>query len=252
MLEPKQINPDLAELLGIIVGDGYVRIRAPYWLSIECSSYERKLIDDNVIPLIKSVFDIRAKGKYFNRKGIKNTCGILITSKELANSLAQFGVAVKHDVISVPKQVLDSKDRKVKSRFLRGYIDTDGCFSFIKKNNKFRYPRLHVSSVSEELMNQIAEIFRELGFRGSLWTMKLGKKCKLPLHRFEMKGNDMIKKWYDEIGTKNPSNMSKYILWSKTGECKTNTTYEDRLELLKSIGLITDTSLKTESSYKMK
>ncbi|HIG97693.1 MAG TPA: hypothetical protein HA230_05115 [Candidatus Aenigmarchaeota archaeon] len=202
MITPKEITQDLAELLGIIVGDGYIRTRKPIWLSIECSAHERGLIDNNVIPLIKSIFDIQAKGKYFNRNGIKNTYGVLITNRELVSFLSQFGVAVKHDVIVVPEQILKSADRKIKLKFLRGYIDTDGCLSFIKKNNKFRYPRLNVSSVSRELICEVTELFRELGFNGSLWTMKIGKKCKLPLHRFEIKGKEMANKWYNEIGTK--------------------------------------------------
>ena len=68
--------------------------------------------------------------------------------------------------------------------------------------------------------------------------MKPGKKSKLPLHRFEIKGNKMVDKWYNEIGTKNPPNISKYMLWSKTGECKTNTTFEQRMTLLKNEGFI--------------
>ncbi len=237
MIIPNELTPDISELLGIIVGDGYIRTKIPRWLSIECSASERSYIDCNVIPLIKSIFDIDTRGKYFNRRGNKNTYGINVCNTKLVAFLEKCEVAVRHNVINVPKTVLLNENKNIKYRFLRGYIDTDGCLSFIKKSDKFRYPRLNVSSVSMDLIKNVSKMFEELGFSGSLWTMKLGKKSKLPLHRFEIKGEKMIHKWFTEIGTGNPSILSKYLTWSKTGECKTNSTFEERIRLLKTEGI---------------
>lgn len=231
-----EVTQDLAELLGIIVGDGYIRTKKPIWLSIECASHERGFIDENVIPLIESIFKIKSSGRYFNRNGIKNTYGICVCNRKLVKALEGFDIATSHNFIDVPKQIL-SNSKKIKARFLRGYIDTDGCLSFILKNGKYSYPRLNVSSVSYKLLFNTSKIFNELGFTGSFWKMKVGKKAKLPLYRFEVKGTRMIDKWFEQIGTRNPSTLSKYIIWKTTGECKTNTTFDQRLRLLKSNGL---------------
>jgi len=238
-----KLTEDLAEFLGIIVGDGYIRLRKPIWLSIECAAHERPFIDTNVVPLLKSIFNIETRPRYFSRKGYNNTYGIVVCNRDLVHCLEKFDVAVKHDIIDVPKVVLNSKSKKIKSRFLRGYIDTDGCLSFISKNGKYTYPRLNVSSVSYELLFNTSKIFNELGFTGSFWKMKIGKKSKLPLYRFEVKGPKMIDKWFTQIGTKNSSTLSKYIIWKNLGECKTNLSFDERIQILKSNGLINSNAL---------
>jgi|SRR3989344_1582524 len=227
------LTPDFAELLGIIVGDGYVRTNPPRWLSIECAAYEKRFIDTNVIPLVTSVFGRSVKGKFYNRHGKANTYGICVCSKQIIEILAAYDVAIKHDIIDVPSCVMESSDEEIKLRFLRGFIDTDGCLSFIKKKELYSYPRLNVSSVSPLLMKNVVLLFQYLGFRGSFWRMKTGKKSKLPLYRFEIKGAEMIRQWWKIIGSKNPSIISKYLLWKRYGECKTNSSFEERVQILK-------------------
>jgi len=153
----------------------------------------------------------------------------------LVKTLETFGVAMKHDFIDIPEKIMKSNNPEIKARFLRGYIDTDGCLSFINKGGKFRYPRLNVSSVSLKLIKSASRLFNDIGFSGSMWTMKIGKKSKKPLHRFEMKGPRLISKWYNQIGTRNPSSITKYKIWSITGECRTNTTFYERSKILKDI-----------------
>ncbi|MBI2232441.1 MAG: hypothetical protein HYU56_00840 [Candidatus Aenigmarchaeota archaeon] len=227
---PKEITPDIAELFGIITGDGYVRIKHPVWLSIECSANERDYIDRHVKNIVQKIFGIEVKTRFYNRNGIKNTYGFCITKSEIPLFLSNYNLHFKHTVISVPEIIL-SGNSTLKKRFLRGLIDTDGCMSFIKKKEEYSYPRLNVSSVSVDLMSHVCEMFREFNIKGSFWAMKTPK---LPLLRFEIKGK-MVEKYMKTIGSKNPNIISKFSIWKALGCCKTNTSYDQRLKILSSI-----------------
>ena len=133
IVAPDSLSSELAELLGIIVGDGYIR-RNPNWLSIETSSEERPYMEEYVIPLFNDIFKTSVKGRYFNRNGFQNTFGFYACSKELVNFFDQLEVACKHNVIRVPSVIRKSTQHEIITSFIRGYVDTDGCLSFYKPN----------------------------------------------------------------------------------------------------------------------
>ncbi|MFH1473666.1 MAG: LAGLIDADG family homing endonuclease [Candidatus Aenigmatarchaeota archaeon] len=231
---PSKIDENLAELLGIIVGDGYVRTKDPRWLSIEVNAEEKSYIEKHVIPLVSNIFKCKPVGRFFNRNGINNTYGFYICSKRLTDFLNYLGVAKKHDKIRVPEVVI--RNKMLYSRFLRGYFDTDGCLSFEKKHKDiYYYPRLLLSSVSKMLIMDVKGMTDALNICGTVFITSPGRKTKMPLYRHCIRGPEKLEKWSKRIGFSNPNSRTKYLIWRKLGHCKTNTSLEKRISILNNI-----------------
>jgi len=229
---PNKIDENLSEILGIIVGDGYVRTRRPSWLSIEVSSQEKQYIDDYVIPLISKVFSCEPRGRFFNRNGVQNTYGFYICNKKLTEFLRSFGVAVSHNEIRVPEAIINNK--KLYSSFLRGYFDTDGCLTFEKKHrDNHYYPRLIISSVSSMLIKDVEYMTDFFNIKGTIHTCFHGKKIVSPIHRYFIRGPNSLEMWNKAIGFSNSVHYTKYLIWKKLGHCETNTKLCERVKILK-------------------
>ncbi|MBI4176160.1 MAG: hypothetical protein HY518_03070, partial [Candidatus Aenigmarchaeota archaeon] len=212
---PGYLDAELAEVFGIVAGDGYASTRLR-WLFVETSAEEKIYIDNHVIPLFNSVFKTNLKGRFFNRNGIKNTYGFYICSKKLALFLDSFNLAMSHNYIRIPKEVIFNRDPNILASFMRGYIDTDGCLSFYKNSHgTYSYPRITLLSTSENLIYDCIRLLEKLGFKGSHWINKKYKKSWRDGHKYELKGNSMLSKWMELIGFKNPVKFSKFLIWKK-------------------------------------
>lgn len=229
---PKKVDSRLAEIFGIIVGDGYIRTRKPWWVSVEGGKEEKDYIDQRVAPLFREVFKIDFTVRFFDRHGKKNDdYGILIDSEKLVNFFKPFGLVTSHDYIEVPKVILGNKN--LWTHFLRGYFDTDGHISFFTHNGVYNsYPRISSNTISKKLSNQVAFMLRNSGFRVSCWSRipKGGRRKRIYI--CEMKGKTNLKKWFSEIGFKNYCKISRYLVWKKYGFCPSFTTIEERRNLL--------------------
>lgn len=232
---PERVTEDVAEVFGTIVGDGYIKGRPNWWLFIETSSEERVFIDEHLIPLFNGVFGVNLKGRFFNRRGFKNTYGFYICSKELVKYLEGFDLMISHNEIRIPEKIRECEDKNIWRSFIRGYFDTDGCLSFYKPNRRKRhtYPRIHVNSTSAKLIDDYKNIIECLGFRGSYWKTRIFRKCKRVPHRYEIKGEKMLDMWIKTIGIANGVKLSKYLVWKKFGVVPPRTTHNERIKLLK-------------------
>ncbi len=231
---PEHLTEELAEIFGVIVGDGYIRGKPNWWLFIETSAEERVYIDHHLIPLFNDVFDINLKGRFFNRNGVRNTYGFYICSKELVKFLESFGLLVSHNDIRIPKKIRESKNRGIWKSFVRGYFDADGCLSFYRPNRTLRhtYPRIHINSTSEILIKDYKDLVEKLGFSGSYWKAGVFKKQKRIPHRYEIKGGKLVELWIKTIGISNHVKFSKYMVWKKFGLLPPYTTHNERIKML--------------------
>ncbi len=237
-----KVTPELAEIFGIHAGDGYLRNRGgKIELDITGHIEEKEYYDNHVILLFNKLFNLNLKAKAY----VKGTYGFVTTNNQfkIFNELG-FPFGKKSFLVQVPKQILESKDRILFSRFLRGLFDTDGNLYF--KNRKtlpsyseFKrihnyYPIIRFTTISQILSGQIILLLKKLGFN------------KVRLHSFQpkdlrdsrkyivyMSGRDMIIKFFDVIGSKNPVKFSRYLIWRKFGFCPPHTTIEQRKDILK-------------------
>ncbi len=240
----------LAEICGIHAGDGYLRHNKKS-KEIEISGHpeEKEYYDNHVIPLFNNFFNVKIKGKYFLSKG---TYGFHLRNKKVTKFMINQGFpsGKKTLTVKIPNFILENK--KLKESFLRGYFDTDGCLTFNKKygpyNNKFSkkrhvYPRLHFSTVSKNLANDLKKVFQTLNKKYVYYTYKPKKITENLKHKFDLNGIPHITSWMKEIGIKNPTKHSRYQIWKKFKYCPTNTSYTQRLKIL-------NNTLNPEDLYK--
>ena len=100
--------------------------------------------------------------------------------------------------IKIPKVILESRDKDIYRAIIRGLFDTDGCIHWVHKSSK-EYPIISITIKSEELIKQVTEMLKLLGF--------------LPYSNnksyISLSGIVMLKKWTNEINSNNPVKLIK-------------------------------------------
>jgi len=216
---PKSINADLAEEIGIHIGDGSMNIyngRSLY--SLRGHVIDDKMYFSDFIPkLYQKLYGISPKIRKW-----PDVVGFQIGSKAI--------VAFKHEIIglplgpknniSIPLELLKSK--KLLCSCLRGIFDTDGTLSFEKKSrDKPYYPRIIFSTTSEPLCQQLGEILkRSLNFNLSIWSTHYENKNWKTIFRICIRGEKNLNKWFKLIGSSNSKNILKYDRWKEYGYIK--------------------------------
>tara|TARA_Y100000310_G_scaffold206210_1_gene206613 strand:- start:718 stop:1224 length:507 start_codon:yes stop_codon:yes gene_type:complete len=152
-----------------------------------------------------------------------------------------FPSGAKSLCVKAPDAIKFSSDTVFIGNFLRGYFDTDGCLSFDKKiynSNIFKktknfYPRLLFSTVSFNLFGDVCHMFERLGLRFSTSTYKPKVPSENRKYTIQMAGITQLNNWLLLIGMRNPTKYSRYLIWKKHGHCPPNTTFEERVNVLK-------------------
>lgn len=237
-----KITPDISEMCGIHAGDGYLRNdgkRAE--VDISGNVEEKDYYDYHVIPLFNRVFKIKTTGRYFSHR---NTYGFVLRDKKIIEFFSKLGFPYgkKAHVVSIPKLILATKNEKNYSAFLRGLFDTDGSFSFIKRNkgkySKFKkefhyYPRIILTTTSLNLHKDSCNILRKLGFFPiSEYTYIPKKLSEHKKHIILLYGGEKLEKWMKLIGSKNQSKYYKYLIWKRYGFCPPNLSIHHKREIL--------------------
>jgi hypothetical protein len=210
-----EINKELAEFYGILLGDGcmskfrsqnrnkeIIRIDGHGTDDVEYYKYLQKLIEK-----------ITKREVSVGRRNNKNAIFITFSNKNFSNFLnSQLGFPYGK------KQGMTISDKFLKkeliSKVLRGLFDTDGSIYFTKNNWKREgrtYPIIELSSHNNNLLNQLLKILKERKFNPILSHYR----DSIKLH-----GKTEVNKWMEEIGSSNPYKKSKYEFWKKHGKYK--------------------------------
>ena len=237
-----ELSPELAEICGIHAGDGYMRNnRHRVELDISGNIEEASYYDEHVAFLFKKVFNIDIKPKHFPSR---RTYGFVIRNREIICFLHDLGFPYgkKSAIVRVPKFILQNKNKLMSSMFLRGLLDTDGYLGFRRYYGKaykpFKvkyptYPTISIGTVSKGLSEDIRTILQYLGITFNYYFYQSKKFNDLPNHKTTINGKPQINRWMDIIGTKNPSKLSRYLIWKKFGFCPTNLNFQQRQDILK-------------------
>ncbi|MCK4589462.1 MAG: hypothetical protein KAT77_03405 [Nanoarchaeota archaeon] len=237
-----KITPELAEMAGIHAGDGYLRYEGKRKeLDISGSVEEKEYYDNHVIPLFNKTFNLNLQGKFFPTR---NTYGFVIRNKNVLDVFKNLGFpsGKKSTIVRCPLVIKSNKNSKILRSFVRGYFDTDGSLTFDKKihnSHPFQktrnyYPRLMFTCVSKNLTLDFIEIIKKLGFKVAYCTSQPLKKTENLRHQTQLSGLNNLNKWIKEIGIKNQTKYVRYLIWKKFGFCPPNTTYKQRINILKS------------------
>lgn len=230
----------IAEICGIHAGDGYLRNDGKrIELDISGAVYEKDYYDKHVVPVFSAIFGLKIDAKLFPHR---NTYGFVIRNKKIVEKIHSLGFPYgkKAFDLSVPKFVLKSKNKQIKCMFLRGVFDTDGCITFDRRYSKaytefkrkyHTYPRIIITTISERFFMGIQVILKDLGINFWAQIHRPKRRNFNTSYRIWIRGKS-IEKWMEMIGSKNPSKLSRYIIWKKHGFCPANIYYEERLRIL--------------------
>ena len=197
---PKEVTRDLAEEIGIHLGDGCMSFNKNYF-SVKTNKKEERYVTDFLFPLYKKLYNLNLK-----LMKLPSVSGFEVGSRalcEFKNKVLGLPYGEKINRILVPNIVLETKNKEIYQSFIRGLFDTDGCICVIKKNNR-DYPVISITINSKELIKKVTEMLKLMGF--------------IPNHNSKsiyLNGKVMLDKWIKEINSSNPVKIEK-LKWASS------------------------------------
>ncbi len=199
---------ELAELVGIILGDGSIgiykcksknKIKIQHKLQITCHSEDDIEYLHYIKNIFKKLFGVELHQSF--RKSEK-TCDLRIFRREIVmfflNSL-DMDLAPKWNKSKIPNLYIDNN---FEIDVLRGYFDTDGSV-VITNNNGVTYPRLEMKICPSPMQDQFIKILTNLGFKFGVYQIGKGEI------RIQINGKKELFRWISKIWFSNPKHIRK-------------------------------------------
>jgi len=211
---PTEPSEELAELLGILAGDGYV---ASYGKDNNNRiSITGHLRDDyaylkDVNRIIEFLFGI--KFRLYSREAL-TTVNLERRSQAISQFLQAIGYQKIHCITRIPHWIW--QDEKLTKCFIRGLFDTDGSLCLKKNHGRHKfYPVIDITLKDEILLRKVANWAHKSEVPHCLLnatytdkrTNKTYRKFKLQISGYKNAG-----KWIKLIGTSNPTKQHKMEL----------------------------------------
>jgi len=237
---PLTMTPELAEVLGVILGDGHLECNKRYksnvvYLLNIAGSYSEDF-DYYDIYFRKVFFDLfNTDFKIYIRRN--DELVINIYSKVIANFFKFLGVhpGNKTAINEIPLIILNS-DNKIKRAFIRGVFDTDGSITFKKySHGRHSNPVVSITMKSQKFIEQLSDFMNELGFTSSPYKEEnLDKRVnKISVrYRLDFAGHENLEKYLKLIGFSNPRHITKVDIFNKNGFYTPRTSYKERKIIL--------------------
>lgn len=196
----------LAELCGIIIGDGNIFIstrKKVYTLRIAGHSVEDyNYLITHVSPLITKLFKISTR-IYSSKRAL--CCYVIADSVRLCeflNSLEIKDGNKKKNNQHIPSWI--KADKQLSSAFIRGLIDTDGSIHRMSKKD----PNLLRISFKSHIPNLLQETYLVLTALGYSPVISHSS------HQIVLSRQSEIKKYVNEIGFSNEKHIKRYQLFN--------------------------------------
>jgi len=188
---------DLAEFIGIILGDGNISKKQ---ICVTLNLKEEQDYASYVSDLISSLFGIKAPVFHYENKG---ACRVIASSVNAVEYLSSVGLPPGKRIDrenNVPSWIRNR--RELVPPFLRGLMDTEGSFySYTHKvyGRFYTNAGLCFTNYSKELYDYVFWILKSMGF-----NPKKGKN-RVYLHR-----RKEIDRYFREIRTNNTKHLKRY------------------------------------------
>ncbi len=195
----------LAELIGIILGDGSL---TKYQVRISLNNKTDRDYSIFVSDLIKKLFKVKVNLAV--RK--KNSCDLVVSSIKLIKYLVNLGLKTGDKIrnqVRIPKWILINRNYAIAC--LRGLIDTDGGVYYhnhVTKGIRYLHLGLGFTSYSRPLLKDSHNIFLSLDF-----PAKINPRGHVFLY-----DRKAIKRYFTKIGTHNSHHLQRYNNYFKIGE----------------------------------
>lgn len=173
-----KLSPEgkLAELFGIILGDGHIQNRSrknnkrdssTYFISITLNKKEVEIISRSE-SLLEETTNLETKT--YEKEG--NCVRVVVHSKDAVEKFQEMGLEAGHKTknqVSVPRWIKRSEEFSKKC--LKGLIDTDGAI-YKDQREKTYYTRVQFKNYSQPLLRDFKQMCNNVGIE----TVKGGSK----------------------------------------------------------------------------
>ncbi|MBU0628807.1 MAG: hypothetical protein KKC75_06460 [Nanoarchaeota archaeon] len=196
------LTPQLCELIGAFIGDGFTnRYGNIYVIQFTGNSkLDKEYIVKTLKPIIKEIS--QDSSPIITEKD--NTIRLTINSKEFHNLLTRrfgFVAGKKTYTVTIPNEIIDSGDKELINRCIRGIFDTDGCvFRDKRKSYKLPYLRIALHMKSKNLVNQIHSLLLNQG---------INSRITEDIDIIQINGVENCKKFIEKIGFSNKRHLDK-------------------------------------------
>ncbi|MFH0978092.1 MAG: hypothetical protein V1837_02200 [Candidatus Woesearchaeota archaeon] len=229
---PRKMTADLAEFIGIMIGDGHLGLYIGKQRSgtalkrssviISCNSEERGYCC-HIAKLFYTLFNLKLS---FEPDPRSKAVYLKAHSKAVVQFLnLVLGIPInrKTDTANIPQIIKNGQD-EFKYAFLKGLADTDFSVTFRKRPGKGHvYPRIKAAFKSRSLIDDLGEILKGVGFTYcKVYNEKVYRKgSEIPdlRHGLYLNGVSNFRAWCDTIGFSNPKFIKKVAKWNKEGVC---------------------------------
>ncbi len=206
------INEELAEEIGWHIGDGSMNYYKNQGRSKGFYQLRGHIEDDkqHYLERIKPFFDKIYRVKISLREmPSTRVFGFQIWNDEVVKFKESLGLPLgKKWKLEIPKEFLT--DKKLLKSCIRGIFDTDGGLYLEKKNGKL-YPRIYITTISLNLATQLTLLFNSIKLRAGYWiSNRHPKGRRVVSYKIEIRGVEMLHKFFKEIEPKNPKHIAKY------------------------------------------
>lgn len=188
---------DLAELIGVILGDGC--IPGNHQLIISFNSETDREYSLFIGKILKKLFSI---DHHIRPRKSCNGADIVVSSSNLINFLLRQGLVAGNKVknqVGIPDWI--HKKLAYQKACLRGLIDTDGsvyCHRYNVSGKKYSYLKLCFTNRSKPLLNSVLTILKKINLDAHVHGDQV--------FVYSISG---IKKYFEEIGSHNPKHSNK-------------------------------------------
>lgn len=236
-----EITPKLSELAGIFAADGSMqRGHVCFWGNPES---DRSYYDCHLKYLFWKTFNIKIRP---HDKKSNSVYGFYICNRnviEFFHNILGFPIGKKTYSLEVPKLIYQTVNNEVISAFLRGFFAGDGCLNFDKRYGNCQeilriihtYPRIQIKCVSRNIIYQLSDMLRRLDLRNFVTKSSGKKKNEVDSYMIQVSGKLMLERWVNKVGFSNPNHSSRYEIFKKYGLVPPNTSYKERIKLLKGL-----------------
>jgi len=197
-----KLDDDLCELIGAFIGDGFTnRYGNSYTIQfVGNATLDSEYMSERLYGIIKKI-SLDSNPLLFKKD---NFIRLTVHAKEFYELLTKrFGLKAGKKVYSVtiPLEIMNSKERSHANACIRGIFDTDGTVFYDKrKSYKEPYIRMGLHMESKELIKQVHKLLNDQGIRSTVTA---------DFKRLQINGVHECKKFVKEIGFSNSRNLNK-------------------------------------------
>jgi len=231
-------DPLFVELLGAFIGDGWIEKRGTA-LYICGSPTEDKWYYDRFLAPVFSKYFWPVEPRAFPYWGVYGLRSYRrpVVKKALDNGFCD---GAKARTVSVPAEVMSSRDKDVVKAVIRGIFDTDGCVYSAKQrhflNGKRAYQgRISICITSKSLFHQLLFLFGRIGFAcctSSTPPRRIANRNNGASYRIMINRQCDVDRFFLEVGSNNLRHVSRYLAFKKLGFVPLGSSVASRLALL--------------------